>query len=243
MFDLQAVLRVPIYRSLRILLLGGYIRDRLCREIPRIGRHVNVIDHPYFFPPYEPHQPDTAGGLRFGSYGVGHARKGTDVFIRLAREVSADQNGAKHRFILVGHITDRTLTDLSPIEVSASTQQQLDRETFVRCAKEVDYAIFPYPQSSFQLTASGSLFDAFAFGRPVVALRSPLFEYYFDLMGDIGYLCDNFAELKDLVNRLCRDFPKERYQRQRDTIYHSRQIFDTLHSSDRFKRFWAAFMD
>jgi hypothetical protein len=238
-FDIKTLLRVKVNINLRFLVLAGFIRDRLCKEISGIDQSIFVLEHPYFFHPYEPHQPNEKRGLRFGSLGVGHSRKGTDVFIRLAKEICTTKIGSKHRFIHVGPITDKAITDLSPVEVVAS-EKQLDREIFRRFAREVDYVIYPFPQNSFQLTASGSLFDAFSFLKPVIAMRSPIFQYYFSLMGEIGYLCNNIAELTYSVSSLCNNFPNERYQRQRDKIYDSRKIFDIQHSAEKFKRIWTS---
>jgi hypothetical protein len=239
-FDIKTLLGAKVHINLKFLVLAKFIRDRLCKEISGIDRSIFVLEHPYFFHPYEPHQPNVKSGLRFGSFGVGHSRKGTDVFIRLAKEICAIKNSPKHRFIHVGPITDKTITNFSPVELVAS-EKLLDRDIFRRFAREVDYVIYPFPQNSFQLTASGSLFDAFAFLKPVIALRSPLFQYYFSLMGEIGYLCNNIAELTDSVYSLCKNFPKERYQIQRDKIYCSRKIFDIQHSAEEFKRIWTSF--
>jgi hypothetical protein len=78
----------------------------------------------------------------------------------------------------------------------------------------VDYAVFFYPADSYRLTASGAFFDALAFAKPLIAIRNPFFEHYFSRFGDIGYLCDDYAEVKKMVSDILMHGSGGRYERQ-----------------------------
>jgi glycosyltransferase involved in cell wall biosynthesis len=66
----------------------------------------------------------------------------------------------------------------------------------------MDFCVFLYPSNYYLFTASGSLLEALAHLKPVVALRNPYFDYVFGKMGNIGYLCDSVDEMADVIKEL-----------------------------------------
>jgi hypothetical protein len=45
-------------------------------------------------------------------------------------------------------------------------------------------------------------------------------------MGDIGYLCGDLTEMKEVMIAVAQNFPVERYRRQCSNILVGRKIFD-----------------
>jgi len=68
------------------------------------------------------------------------------------------------------------------------------------------------------------MFDAFSHLKPILALKSPFITGYFEKMGNIGYLCDNFAEMKRLVLRLLDHPPVAEYAEQRQALLRGREL-------------------
>jgi hypothetical protein len=62
--------------------------------------------------------------------------------------------------------------------------------------------------------------------KPGIYLRTPYVEHYFNRLGDIGYLCDSYEEMRDLVLSLAHEFPAERYQQQCANILAGRRLFE-----------------
>jgi hypothetical protein len=102
----------------------------------------------------------------------------------------------------------------------------LPRDVFERQLGQTTYAVFPYRPSAYRLVASGSVLDALAAGKPLIALRNPQFEEMFQVMGDIGYLCDDMAGMKRLITSILRDPPRDRYRQQSRNILATRRIFE-----------------
>jgi hypothetical protein len=65
----------------------------------------------------------------------------------------------------------------------------------------MDFCVFFYPPNSYLFTASGSLLEALAHLKPVIALHNPYFDYVFSKMGDIGYLCDTIDEMAAVIKK------------------------------------------
>ena len=100
--------------------------------------------------------------------------------------------------------------------------KQDEYEDFI---KDIDYAVFLYDEDNYKLTASATLFDAFSHLKPIIALRNPYFEHYFDKMGDIGDLCDTYEAIKDLIISIVNNQPNERYINQQKNIFKGRNQF------------------
>jgi len=67
--------------------------------------------------------------------------------------------------------------------------------------------------------------DTLAVGKPLIAIRNPQFEEMFRDLGDIGYLCDDAGQMRELILSIARDPPRERYRRQSEAILAGRRIF------------------
>ena len=224
---------------LKYLLLGSSIQKQLTFLFPRIESRIRSIDLPYFYKEPDEYIPKKDNIIRFGSFGVGHRGKGTDLFFKMADEIYHKKTRYQHKFVLIGHINDRGIRDLSSDFVDVpSPDTPLVRKDFDLLARNVDYAIFLYMPTSYRLTASGALFDAFSHLKPVIALRNPFFEYYFETMGDIGYLCDSYDEIKEVVIEILENGVTERYMNQRDNILRGREQINICELAKRFKEIW-----
>lgn len=207
---------------LRYIVLGKSILEHLCRAFPKLQGTAFAIDLPYFYRPPEGYAPFKGGVVRFGSLGVASKGKGSDKFFKLADEIRSPPNARKAEFIQIGQVDRKLKYSGSSVKIPRK-DSFLSREAYDGHAREIDYAVFFHKPESYRLTASGSLFDAFSHLKPVIALRSPFFAYYFNLMGDIGYLCDDYQEIKETVARLLEERPVERYLAQRENILKGRE--------------------
>jgi hypothetical protein len=69
------------------------------------------------------------------------------------------------------------------------------------------------------------MLDAFSHLKPIIALKTPLSEYYFNKMGDIGYLCQSYDDVKNAVLDVLETKPIGRYGCQQDNILARRDQF------------------
>jgi len=223
------------------LLLGKSIEKQLISIMPNIQNYISSIDHPYFYKLNPEINNSFEGTIRFGSIGVGSRSKGTDIFFRLATEVHENTSIGASEFVLIGYITDASIIELlTPAIIIPSQNEPLTRQEFEKLAAMIDYAVFCYPSNSYKLTASGAFFDALSFVKPLITLRNPFFEYYFEGMGDIGYLCENYEEMKEIIIKITNEKPSERYKQQCVNILAGRELLNIHNLANQFKKVWEA---
>jgi hypothetical protein len=157
----------------------------------------------------------------------------------MARKILHSSTPSVPEFVVVGPITDRTIKTLEggPVIV-ASPDVPLSREDFVTRAKSVDYVLFLNRPGAYDLVMSGSLMDAFSYAKPIIALKQPLFDYYFETMGDIGYLCESYEEMEEQILDILAHVPTERYLTQKRTILEARKRFSPRAASKRLANLW-----
>jgi hypothetical protein len=139
-------------------------------------------------------------------------------------------------FTLIGHITDKQLKDVPLTSVNIpSPDVPLDEEAYEKYGRCMDYALFFHVPNAYELRASGAILDAFSFLKPIIALKSPLSEYYFQKMGDIGYLCENYNAVRDTVLDILDTRPIGRYRQQQENILRQRVQFSPAGVSVKFR--------
>lgn len=75
----------------------------------------------------------------------------------------------------------------------------------------LDFILYFYSNDTYRLTASGALFDAVNYKKPIIALRNEYFEYFFMKYGKLGYLVDTIEEMANLITRICNGDEKIGY--------------------------------
>lgn len=208
---------------LAYIVLGESIERELAARFPALRPHLMSIDLPYRFAAPEEYVPFQGRTVSFGSLGVLRKVKGSHLFLRLAGEVAAAHTAYRPRFICVGPIVDKKLRRLLTPAVSIpSPNAPLPLEAYAALARELDYAVLLHGAGT-ALQGSGVLFDAFSYLKPVIALKSPFFSAYFDKMGNIGYLCDHYDDLKRRVLDLLDHPPVDEYSLQRQALLTGRE--------------------
>lgn len=220
---------------LRYVILGQHIEERLKQYVPRVSSYVSSIDLPYFFSDDVSPEPFADETIRFGSYGIGQLGKGTDIFFSLAEEVQSAKTTYKPTFTLIGPI-DKSMKDVPHSSVIIpSPDVPLDQEAYEKYGRCIDYDLFLYKPSAYELRTSAATLDAFSFLKPIIALKSPLSEYYFKKMGDIGYLCENRSAVKDTILDILETKPIDRYRQQQANILTQRVQFSPACVSIKFR--------
>jgi hypothetical protein len=208
---------------LSYIVLGESIERELAVRFPALRPHLMSIDLPYRFAAPEEHVPFQDRTVSFGSLGVLRKVKGSHLFLRLAGEAAAASTAYRPRFVCIGPIVDKKLRRLLTPAVSVpSPDAPLPLEAYAALTRKLDYAVLLHGAET-ALQGSGVLFDAFSYLKPVIALKSPFFSAYFDKMGNIGYLCDHYADLKRRVLALLDNPPVDEYLLQRQALLTGRE--------------------
>ena len=80
--------------------------------------------------------------------------------------------------------------------------QPVEQEKFDEYLSKMDILLLPYQTDSYELTASGAVYDALKFGHPMLGLRNPLFVHLESLNAFPGLLFDDIQDLSTYVENL-----------------------------------------
>ncbi|WP_286242570.1 hypothetical protein [Methanobacterium ferruginis] len=59
----------------------------------------------------------------------------------------------------------------------------------------------------------------------MISIKNPYVEYYFKEMGDIGYLCEDYNEMKEIILRILENHSNIEYQRKQKNILSGRKKY------------------
>lgn len=237
-FWLRFTLLTGNYDRIKYILFGSFVKKVLDQRYPSLERFTRSMDLPYKFEPVSIREPFENHVIRFGALGVGSRSKGTDVFFNIARTVGSEDTAYKPKFFLVGPVTDDTLNVPPAVDVLSKDGSPLTGAGYRDGSMALDYAVFCHRPSHYKYSTSAAFFDALAYGKPVIALRNPLFEYYFELLGEIGYLCNSEAEMLHVISKILALPSAEEYKKQRSKILDGRRKLGIAHSADQIKEIW-----
>jgi hypothetical protein len=206
------------------------------KYLPRLYNCISPIELPYIFADSVGSEPFKDGVIHFGFYGHASLRKGADIFFRLADELSSARTKYRPIFVLVGSIEDTQLKEMPHTSVNIPSPNallsQAEYEKYSRC---IDYALCLHLASAYELNGTAAILDAFSYLKPIIALKTPLSEYYFNKMGDVGYLCESYSDMKNTVLEVLETQPIDRYRVQQDNILAKRDQFSPAGIAPEFR--------
>lgn len=206
-------LEVPdnIYR----LVLGKSIYENL-RELG-YAKNVFHIEHPYEdFRDSNDILP--AKGKNIFAY-VGNCleKKGGAVFVEAARQVQDAQ------FWVVGAY-DLQLKYPQNLNV-LSKGKMLSYSEFNSSLEKITYACYPYSSDSYRFTASGAVFDAIKYLKPIIYIKNDYFDGIFQGL-DVGYRCNDKAEFIAVIQKLNAHDYADEYKRYVANLKHIQKKFE-----------------
>ncbi len=219
---LTAYLRVADRSGARQIVLGESIRRNLVSQ-SGAWRHLAAIHHPYLFPHVAPGALQSP--VRFGFFGLASHEKGFAIFCALAAELGP-ASGAT--FELIGSLAPEWAARLPPggdQVLGTAAAGPLSRGAYEQRVAAVHYAVMPYSARHYRMVGSGSVLDALAFGKPIIAVRNDLLQSIFDELGEVGYLCDDREALRAQLDAVVRHPPVADYRRQVANIMAGRHRF------------------
>lgn len=173
-FWLALSLKISVKR-LYALVLGGSITA----ELARLGfglTDVIDINLPYDFSEPSSVRKDTGRTLIVGLVGSANVTKNSHLIYRLADRFDSEIAAGIISFRIVGRV-DYSLAPYANSRVEADSSGGLrDKEEFESRVMELDAVLYFYAADSYLLTASGALFDAVKFNKPIIAFENRYFQ-------------------------------------------------------------------
>ncbi len=200
--------------NIQYIVLEESLRTVLTRNLSALERKVEVLPHP--LPPNEIKSifGDLKPPIRFGFLGLASTQKGFPIFAKLAQE-STSLYHEQVEFHAIGRVpsNESMLLNMDALGTKPG-MERLSRQDYVHAVEQLHFIIFPYLASNYELNSSGTLLDALAWAKPLIARKIPLFEDMFLKYGDIGYLFSTDEELLSIVGRIVQGTDVVRYRQQ-----------------------------
>lgn len=191
---------VRIARNTHFIVLGYSIADNLKGLVTDESfRQFAIIEHPYFFDKEVPSENVAYDRLSIGTVGTMNEFKGYYRLQELVNLLTWKIKEEKLNISVVGRLENVNPVHQDLINYSTLGNELLPRERFAELVHNLDYVLFLYATDSYKLIASGAIFDAISFGKPIIALKNDYFVSIFEQCGEMGYLCDSLDEIYNLI--------------------------------------------
>lgn len=200
--DFVSRLSRPLPSRVHLVVLELGIKSAIEELAPHLGSSMLTLEHPVLETEWA-----AGGGMPCSKPKtriafLGHARraKGFPAFVDLATKCLRPEL----EFAAIGLAS----SDTAELDTSALTRQPsptpLPRQEYLRLLSEVDFVCLPLHARTYDFTASGTVSDAIAALKPLLALRNRALDELFERYGPIGYLANTHDELCRLVQTLDR---------------------------------------
>jgi hypothetical protein len=211
-FSLQFLFYLKQPNQMLFLVFGQSIYQNVENINPKIINYFRYINLPNFEYDFSTNKSiNHFDKIIFGYIGTGNLTKGIGLFAKIAQTMTKLSNSVE--FLLVGYLSAwRSNTDYSSIK--GISEVPLSTEEYIIRGLSMSYAINISSPNYYKFGGCSSFIDALFFGKPGIYLRNDYIEYYFNKMGNIGYLCDSYEEILELVMKISLNFPQKIYEEQ-----------------------------
>jgi glycosyltransferase involved in cell wall biosynthesis len=217
MRDWRSALTLGNDRRIQFIILEEPVRRTVVKLFPALESHLAKLDHP--IPSIETREPDVdfRAPFRFGFLGLATDAKGFPAFLEMAA-ILKQRFSDRVEFHAIGTIPpDSVPPSMEALTVKPGTAKR-DRSDFARAIQHLHYVCLPYQGAQYELSPSGVLMDAIAFGKPMLSVGIPLVKDLFDRFGDIGFLCTDTRNFCDTITQIVTEADEGRYRRQVEAL-------------------------
>lgn len=228
MFGFSAALAYKFPANLRVMTIGSFTRDWLIEKIPHIQNNVCSAPMAYVFGNTNDCSiSENTKEVVFGFYGVATYKKGCQDFYRLAKEIRELPTKRKAKFLQIGRMDE---LETVPNEIKSIVEipipdRSLTKDEFDFYGKKVDYALILYDRKYYDILHGASAMDALNYAKPIIAYHTKFIDDLFNRGGNVGYLCDNYTQLKEIVYKIIDTNDTKQYVNQVTKIKEMRASF------------------
>lgn len=210
-------------KNRKYIVLGKTIKENLIKHIAKINDTTILnIDHPYLYTPV-PYHKVNFNRITVGSIGTADRTRNVQHIFELGMMCKELVQKGNVNFKIIGAINPDILQYKNNYVKCGEGNQKISRALFEDEVKKIDYAIFFRDNSQYNMRASGALFDALQFEKPIIAIRNDFINHYFQRFGNIGYLCNDLKEVETVIGYISRTKPITEYKDQVRNLKHAKQ--------------------
>ncbi|MCX2485260.1 hypothetical protein [Pedobacter sp. MR2016-24] len=207
-------------RTTKFIVLGDSIKNHLSKKISSKSlRKVISILHPYDYskPNFTPVQL-SKNKLIYGTIGTLMVNKNSQNLFLVASYFKNSILAGEIEFRAIGKV----LTEIEPFRNELVSLQYSDsfvpQYLFEKAIKEMDFVLFFYDNNSYQLCASGAIFEIIKLGIISISITNDYFEWLFNKYGRMGFLCKDMEAMKVLIEGISTGKYKAEIEIMKDNI-------------------------
>jgi hypothetical protein len=203
-WDFMARLGRPLPPSVRLVVLELGIKEAIAEIAPHLAPNVVTLEHPILESEWASGAaPPRADGLAVAFLGHARQAKGYPAFLELASACARPDLD----FQAIGLASpDTAALDASALSLKPSPRP-LERAEYLARLAAADLVCVPFQSRAYEFTASGTVGDAIAAVKPLLALRNRTLAAIAVKYGPIGWL----AESREDLFRLMRGIDRGRF--------------------------------
>lgn len=210
--------------QIHYVVLGKSIRENLKKEIFIDDNVLHVIDHPYLYQACFVPKVINFSHLEMATVGIAAIHKNAQWIFMLGNDLEKSIQKRQIRLSIIGRLDESMFSYINEKINYIKKDSLIEREDFETLIKKIDYSLFFYDNQHYQLCASGAFFDAIKFQKPIIALKNDFFSYYFNKLGNIGYLCNSYKEILDRILWILDKHPHNEYILQQQNLRKAKKI-------------------
>jgi hypothetical protein len=199
-FDFVNAIDKPLPSPIRLVALELGVKDAIAGISSKPLSAIVTLEHPILQSEWCPAAARADAALRIGFLGHSSRTKGFHLFAEMARKYRRPEKP----FEAIGMWAPNTETiDLSGLD-RLPERGGLPRPAYLNAMAHVDLVCLPLAGRAYDFIASGSVSDAIAGLKPLVALRTRTLEAIWQRYGPIGYLAGSEDELDAYVGAMSK---------------------------------------
>lgn len=191
-------------QKMQLIFISPHVKDNLIKQGYDI-KNTLAIHHPYIWNKKIVKKVND-GPLKICSIGYIHEEKGSKYIKNLIMSLMKIER--EFHFDVFGYLDIDVNNEKIRIHNRRFSRDELDQ-----LIPQYDFIISPYDFDGYFLKVSGILFDSLNYKTPIITFKNTFTDYYFNLLGEIGYLLEKEQDLYELVSDLVMDKRKDRLKR------------------------------
>lgn len=186
------------------IVLGDSIRENLRPHVPpTVLEKVISILHPYEYSRGAAIRPElSTKPIRFGAIGTQMLAKNSQYLFDLASAFQPAIDAGGVSFESIGQVLPEMEGYSSPMVTAKYSADFVPQDLFEKAVEELDFVLFFYDNQSYELCASGAVFEAIKRGVPIISIENDYFKWLFRTYGAMGFLCKDLNEMKNLIGQI-----------------------------------------
>jgi len=109
--------------------------------------------------------------------------------------------------------------------------RRFEKSEFDELIPQYDFILQPYLPGSYQLKASGILFDAINYQVPLITTHTAFTQYYFDLLGEIGVLAGSHDALLHTLTQFIANPQQVPVDAMKHQLNLAQDVLDSMNSA------------